>query len=153
MPSNDTFPRMVSIWWPTTNTTSKLCYIHEIVHRVSGHRFCSVVKLLFSISSLLTFLDYGSEYTLNSSKVDANSYTEEAMDSFREFAWRSSQSHEHASSSDALTSTLSKRSQLSQTNRGRRGTHFRNVDQSKLIEIPLTEDGVIQIIADKETNL
>ncbi|XP_065221048.1 nicotinamide/nicotinic acid mononucleotide adenylyltransferase 1-like [Planococcus citri] len=83
--------------------------------------------------------------------VDSSSY--EVLDSFQEFTWHS---QSKCSSADTLTNTTAKKSKLSlksKTNRCKKEPHFKNVDKSKLIEIPLTEDGVIQIIADRETNL
>ena len=98
-------------------------------------------------------LDKYSEYkNINTIKtVDSSSY--EVLDSFQEFTWHS---QSKCSSADTLTTTTAKKSKLSHKSKAprcRKDTHFKNVDKSKLIEIPLTEDGVIQIIADRETNL
>lgn len=84
--------------------------------------------------------------------IDTSSY--EVLDSFQEFTWHSSSKCD--SSSDTLINTTTKKSKLSHKSKGgrfKRDAHFKNVDKSKLIEIPLTEDGMIQIIADRETNL
>lgn len=76
------------------------------------------------------------------------------LDSFQEFTW-----HSHSkcdTSSDTLTNTTAKKTKFPHKSKGirmKKDAHFKNVDKSKLIEIPLTEDGLIQIIADRETNL
>lgn len=93
-----------------------------------------------------------SEYQeqFDSNKTDTTS-SYETSDSFREYDCCSN--CDCGSSTETLTNTFRKKSKLSYKNRCQPESHFRNIDKSKLIGIPVTEDGVIQIIADKETNL
>lgn len=93
--------------------------------------------------------EYQEQFDFN--KTDTTS-SYETSDSFREYDCCSN--CDCGSSTETLTTnTLRKKSKLSYEIRCRPESHFRNIDKSKLIGIPVTEDGVIQIIADKETNL
>lgn len=82
-----------------------------------------------------------------------NLFNFETIDSSCKFTWYSHPQCGFNLSTETLTSILPKKSKLSHKGFIKKETNFINVDKSKLIGIPITKDGMIQIIADKETNL
>lgn len=109
--------------------------------------------MFLELNSVFFFLDASricSEYTPGISQFKAASL--DLLDTFHEFSC-----HLHMRSCELSTNTLNnilpKKSKLLQRSRTEKETHFKNADRSKLIGIPLTRDGALQIIADKETNL
>lgn len=109
--------------------------------------------MFLELNSIFFLLDASricSEYTSGISQFKAASL--DIIDTFHEF---SCHSHMHSCelSTNTLSKTLPRKCKLLQRNRIENETHFKNADRSKLIGIPLTRDGALQIIADKETNL